>query len=146
MDTNIENSGPSLLKIESTNSSSFLPILHCLHCMTRYLKFEKNCCIVSKLLGCSVIRSLFRIWPLSSSFLQNKDLSFSHTSFGVFSPSRWNSNSLEMWMHMKPNDSSNLFRYFDFSRGYWGSTSLPMVTLYIPSLHKTIFVSVLQSR
>ena len=33
-------------------------------------------------------------------------------------------------MHMKPNDSSSLFRYFEFSRGCWGSNTFPMVTLY----------------
>ena len=49
-------------------------------------------------------------------------------------------------MHMKPNDSSILFKCFDFSRGYWGLNSLPMETLYKPLLHKTICISSLQSR
>ena len=104
--TNTVNSGPSFLKIESTNCSSLLSIPHYLHCMTRDLNFEKKYCIVSKLLGCSDINSFYRIWPLYSSFSPKKDSSFSHTSFVGFSPSRWNSNSLEMWMHIKPNASS----------------------------------------
>ena len=146
MDTNTDNSGPQLLKMESTNSSSFFSITHCLHCMTRDLSFENNYCIVSKLLGCSAINSFSWIWPLSSSFLPNKDSSLSHTSFGVLSTSRWNENSFEMWMHMKPKASSSLFRYFDFSIYCWGSTSLPMVCLYKPLLCKIICISPIQSR
>ena len=48
-------------------------------------------------------------------------------------------------MHMKPKASSSLFRYFDFSRGYYGSTSFPMVTMYIPLLHDKICISSLES-
>ena len=46
---------------------------------------------------------------------------------------------------MNPNYSSNLFRYFYFSRGCWGSISFPMVTLYRPLLCKNICISSLQS-
>ena len=145
VDMNTGNYGPSLLIIESTNWSSFLRIPHCLHCMTRDLNFEKKCCIVSKLLGRNAITSFSRMWPLISSCFPNKDSSLSHTYFGVLNPSRWKSNSLEMWMHMKPNASSRLFKYFYFPRCCWGLTSLPMVTLYKPLLHKTIYISALQS-
>ena len=49
-------------------------------------------------------------------------------------------------MHMKPNSLSNLFRYFDLSRGLWVSNSLSMVALYKPLLHNNINMSSLQSR
>ena len=49
-------------------------------------------------------------------------------------------------MHMKPNASSNLFRYFYFSKGCWGLNSFPIVTLYKHLLHNTIYISSLQSR
>ena len=144
MDRNTGNYGPSFLIIERTNSSLFLSILLYLHCMTRDLNFEKNCCIVSILLGCSAINSFSKIWPLSSSCFANNNSSLSHNYFGLFSPSRWKSSSLNMWAHMNPNASSSLFRYFEFSRGCWGSTSLPVVTLYRSLLHNTICISSLQ--
>ena len=62
---------------------------------------------------------------MSSYCFPNKDSSLSCTSFGVLSPSRWKRNSLEMWMHMKPNASSNLFICLDFSRGCWVLTFFP---------------------
>ena len=130
--------------MESTNCSSFFSIPHCLHCMTNDLNLEKNCCTVSKLLGCSTTESFSTIWPLSSSCFPNKDSSLSHTSFGVLNPSGWNNNSLDMWMHMKPKASSNLFKNLDFSTYYWGSNSLPIFILKIPLLHKVICISTLQ--
>ena len=50
-----------------------------------------------------------------------------------------------MWVHMKPNPSFNLFRYFNFLRCCWGLTSLPMVTLYRPFFPNIICISSLQS-
>ena len=116
VDTNTENSRPSLLRMESTNFSSFFSIMHFLHYMTRDLNFEKKCRIFLKLLGYNVIQSFSRIWTVIWSCFPNKNLILSHTYFGVLNPSRWNRNSLEMWMHMKQKASSSLFRYLDFLR------------------------------
>ena len=106
--------------------------------------FDKKCYIVSKFPVCSVINSFSKIWPLSSSCFPNKDLSFSHTYFGVLNLSWLKINSLEMWMHMKPNYSSSLFKCIEFSRECWGLSLLPMMTLYIPFLHNKVCISSLQ--
>ena len=58
----------------------------------------------------------------------NSDSSCIYTSLGVFNPSRWKIKSLEIWIHMKPNASSNLFKYFNFSKACWGLSSFPIVT------------------
>ena len=118
VDTNTKNYGSGFLKIKSTNFSSFLSIPHCLHYMTKDLNLENNRWMVSKLSGWRAINSFSKTWPLNSSCFPHSYSSFLHTSFGIFNPSRWKSNSLEIWMHMKPNATSILFRYFDFSRGY----------------------------
>ena len=56
-------------------------VMQCKQC-----RIDKNYCIVLMLLGCSVISSFSRIWPLNSAYFPNKDLIFSHTLFLVFNP------------------------------------------------------------
>ena len=117
MDTNTENPGPSFLRMERTNCSSFFLLLHFLHCMTNYLNIEKYLCIVSKLLDCIATSSFSKIWHLSLSCLPYKDLSLSHTYFGVFSPLIWNIVSLEFLKHMNPNYMSMPFSFYGVLNG-----------------------------
>ena len=126
VDTKTKKLGPNLLRMDSTSCSSFFSIPHCLHCITKELNLVKNNCMVSKLLGWRTINSSSKMWPLNSSCFVKSDLSFFHTYLGAFNPSRWKSKSLDIWMHIKINYSSNLFRYLKFSRGCWDLTSFPL--------------------
>ena len=94
IETNIEYSGPSLLRMESTFCSSFLSIPHCLHWSARELNLVKNYSIVSKLLGCKATISFSRMCPRISSYFPNKFSSFSQDYLGVLKHSRWKRRSL----------------------------------------------------
>ena len=99
IETNIEYSGPSLFRMESTFCSSFLSILHCLHWSARDLNLVNNCSTVSKLLGCKSTSSFSRMCSWSSSYFPNKSSRFSQDSLGVLKPSRWKRRSLDIWVH-----------------------------------------------
>ena len=45
-----------------------------------------------------------------------------------------------MWVHRKPNASSNRFKNLFFLVGWWGSVSLPIVILNRPILHKETYI------
>ena len=88
LETKIEYSEQFFLSTEITRCSSFLSIMHCLHCSARDLNFVKNCWIVSKLLGCKATSSFSKMCPRSSSCLPKNNSSFSRDYLGFFNPSR----------------------------------------------------------
>ena len=96
IETNTGYSGPSLFRMESTFFSSFLSISHCLHWHARDLNLVKNCCTVSKLLGCKDTNLFSRRCPRSSACFPNKSSIFFQASLEVLKPSRWKRRSLDM--------------------------------------------------
>ena len=107
VETKTEYLDPRFLNTYITIFYYFLSNPHYLHCSTSDLYLVKNCWIDSKLLGCIEMSSFSKICPRSSYFFPNKDSSISQSSFRVFSPSRWNKISQEIWVHMKLKASSS---------------------------------------